>query len=372
MTKKYLPIKAILLLLYFSNVPLFAYEWKQNPSTGHYYSLTSSPKSWADAEAEAQSLGGHLVTIRSQAENDWLKSNFTQNNLWIGLYQLPGSSEPGGGWVWISGDSSSYRNWFSLEPNNAGDEGHGMTNFGGQTTGEWNDQNGSTLLYGIIERQSLEVWVSNISTSQRTDGSGIVDIYYTLDNTNGNNCTVSIVASNDGGASWNIVPSVSALSGDIGENISPGNRHITWNSKADLPGAYNTNFMVKVESHGNLLQNMEFKTDLAGWTIGAIDPLGTWDVQWSEDHGGSAKMYISGSPAQTNISQATQIAIMPGDQLTVNVFHTNMGNFSNWALIIEPGVSQVLLYGTGGPEGSDSITWTADRYYRSRYVNLCK
>lgn len=112
-----------------------------------------------------------------------------------------------------------------------------------------------------------------------------------------------------------------------------------------------------------LLQNMELETDLAGWTIGAVDPLGTWDVQWSEEYGGSAKMYISGSPAQTNISQEIQMAISAGDQLTVDVFHTDMGNFSNWALIIGAGDSRVLLDGAAGPEGYDSITWTADKYY---------
>lgn len=364
MIKKYLLVKTILLLFCYVNVPLFAYEWKQNPSTGHYYSLTSSLKSWADSEAEAQSLGGHLVTIRSQAENDWLKSNFTQNNLWIGLYQLPGSIEPGGGWVWVSGESSSYRNWRNVEPNNAGgNEDRGMISPGGWELGVWNDLSGSALQYGIIERQSLEVWVSNISASQRTDGSGLIDVYYTLVNTNGYNCTVSIVASNDGGASWDIIPSASALSGDVGASIVPGLNHIIWNSKADLPSVYGTNFKVKVKSQVNLLQNTEFETDLAGWTIGTNYPLETWDVQWSEDHGGSAKMYISGAPAQASISQETQIVITPGDQLTVNVYHSNMGNFSNWYLIIEPGPSQVLLYGAGGPEGSDSIAWTADQQY---------
>jgi len=122
-------------------------------------------------------------------------------------------------------------------------------------------------------------------------------------------------------------------------------------------------FLGVEDSSGDLLQNMEFETDIAGWTTGAVDPLGTWDVQWSEDYGGSARMYVSGAPAQTNISQETQIAIMPGDQLTVNVFHSDMGNFSNWALIVEPGDSQVLIYGAAGSEGIDSLTWTADQYY---------
>ncbi|MBL7107668.1 MAG: PEP-CTERM sorting domain-containing protein [Phycisphaerae bacterium] len=117
------------------------------------------------------------------------------------------------------------------------------------------------------------------------------------------------------------------------------------------------------EANATLLQNMDFETDLTGWSIGVVDPLGTWDVQWSDEYGGSAKMYITGAPAQTNVSQATQIAMESGDKITVNVFHTDMGNFSGWALIIEePGDWQVL-YGTCGAEGYDSVTWTADRVY---------
>ncbi len=117
------------------------------------------------------------------------------------------------------------------------------------------------------------------------------------------------------------------------------------------------------EANATLLQNMEFETDLTGWSIGVVNPLGSWDVQWSNEYGGSAKMYISGTPAQTNVSQATQIAMKSGDKITVDVFHSDMGNFSNWALVIEPGETQVLLYGAGGSEGYDSITWTAVRDY---------
>ena len=121
--------------------------------------------------------------------------------------------------------------------------------------------------------------------------------------------------------------------------------------------------VLAVNANAVLLQNMELETDLTGWTIGAVDPLGTWDVEWSADHGGSAKMYITGAPAQTNISQVTQIPIYAGDQLTVNVYHSNMGNFSSWALIVDPGASQVLIYGADGAEGNYSLTWTADQYY---------
>jgi PEP-CTERM motif len=121
--------------------------------------------------------------------------------------------------------------------------------------------------------------------------------------------------------------------------------------------------VIAVNASAILLQNMELETDLTGWTIGAYNPLGTWDVQWSADHGGSAKMYITGAPAKTSISQVTQIPIIPGDQLTVNVYHSDMGNFSGWGLLIDPGDSQIVISGADGAEGNYSLTWISDRYY---------
>jgi len=86
--------------------------------------------------------------------------------------------------------------------------------------------------------------VSNVTASQRTDGSGIVDIGYTLNDADSDDCTVSIEVSNDGGGGWNVA--ATDLSGDIGAGISPGRRHIIWKSKTDLPGEYGTNYRVKV------------------------------------------------------------------------------------------------------------------------------
>jgi len=99
------------------------------------------------------------------------------------------------------------------------------------------------VLCGTVFANTAPV-VSNVNVSQRTDGSGVVDIYYTLSDADNDRCTVSIEISDDGGSSWTVT--ATSLSGDIGENISCGNRHITWNSKTDLPGAYGTNYRIKV------------------------------------------------------------------------------------------------------------------------------
>ena len=61
-----------------------------------------------------------MVTINDAEENAFVASVFNSSNtgVWIGLYQLPGSVEPGGGWVWVSGEPVIYTNWAGDEPSN--------------------------------------------------------------------------------------------------------------------------------------------------------------------------------------------------------------------------------------------------------------
>ncbi len=48
-------------------------DWQHNPANGHEYLWSGQDgRSWAEAEAAAVSLGGHLVTVNDEAEMDWL------------------------------------------------------------------------------------------------------------------------------------------------------------------------------------------------------------------------------------------------------------------------------------------------------------
>ncbi len=69
--------------------------------------------------------------------------------------------------------------------------------------------------------------VSNITAAQRGDDSKLVDIYYDLADADGDSCTVWVVASSDGGATWRVpIPSVW---GHTGPGITPGlNKHVVW------------------------------------------------------------------------------------------------------------------------------------------------
>src|ERR1700752_2542482 len=126
----------------------------QNPSNGHTYYLLSAD-TWSNSEAKAQSLGGHLATIRNAAEDSWIFSTFGSyvhggsNGLWLGGVWSQGIDS----FAWISGKPVAYSHWSSGEPNGifglppdqrAGKEGlpQYLQVFGPDDyrAGEWNDQ----------------------------------------------------------------------------------------------------------------------------------------------------------------------------------------------------------------------------------------
>ncbi len=88
-------------------------SWIHNPATGHYYALTDYDLSFSEAESQAQSWGGHLVTIDDQAEQDWLYETFGVNPFWIGFNDV----DTEGTFVWTSGAPVTYSNWCDGEPN---------------------------------------------------------------------------------------------------------------------------------------------------------------------------------------------------------------------------------------------------------------
>ena len=104
----------------------FLYVGRLNDS---YYYRSTSTKNWNSASQDAQAHGGHLATISSQEENEFLG-----NGGWIGFNDQ--ASE--GQWVWVTGEEVVYTQWGGNEPNNQGNEDCGQR-YGG--VGNWNDAN---------------------------------------------------------------------------------------------------------------------------------------------------------------------------------------------------------------------------------------
>ncbi len=141
-----------------------------NPTNGHTYHLLEAA-TWTNSEAEAVTLGGHLVTINDAEENTWVFDTFANfggeaKDLWIGLNDV--QSE--GDFVWSSGETSLFTNWQTGQPDGGpGNDEHyaqiyaGGTpiHFAGWVPGRWNDFNGSPsythrggftrTLHGVVE-----------------------------------------------------------------------------------------------------------------------------------------------------------------------------------------------------------------------------
>jgi hypothetical protein len=105
-------------------------QWAEaDGGNGHWYEVVDCPEcTWIVANELAQDMvylerRGHLVTLTSAEENDWVWLQFSEPcSYWIGGYQLEGSAEPGGGWVWVTGEDWVFENWSSQgqqEPNDS-------------------------------------------------------------------------------------------------------------------------------------------------------------------------------------------------------------------------------------------------------------
>lgn len=109
-----LPHPSWLLPLLASALPAQGLQWFVNPANDHNYALLDTV-TWQGAEDIAVSMGGSLVTIRSQAENDWLVSTFSslaRTAMWIGL----NDAAVEGTFVWSSGEPVSFTAWDAGQP----------------------------------------------------------------------------------------------------------------------------------------------------------------------------------------------------------------------------------------------------------------
>lgn len=86
--------------------------------------------------------------------------------------------------------------------------------------------------------------VTNVVAQQRPD-TKLVDIYYDVEDDDGDLLKIRIEVSDNAGTTYS-VPAFS-LSGDIGDNIEPGtNKHIVWDAGVDWDGEYSDQMRIKV------------------------------------------------------------------------------------------------------------------------------
>ena len=155
---------------------------------GHYYKVYTLSKSWKEAKAYCEELGGHLATITSAEEQTFIKT-FSTGRYWLG-----GTDEQKEGtWKWITGEAWDYTNWNTGEPNNysSGEDylaiwptkWNDLTNQSSEQSGficEWDSYSStgfvnSTTYYSLTTNSNLTDAGSytEFSSSQKTEGASI-------------------------------------------------------------------------------------------------------------------------------------------------------------------------------------------------------
>lgn len=105
---------------------------------GHTYQVFDGVcDSWQGAKEYCESRGGHLATITSFAENDFLYSYITSQGYECAYFGLSNESRDNRSWAWVTGEPFAFINWADGEPN-ASYEPYGMFYFK-FTDGKWND-----------------------------------------------------------------------------------------------------------------------------------------------------------------------------------------------------------------------------------------
>ena len=117
----------------------------QNNYNGHSYYRSTGTATWTTARTNCSNMGGHLVTITSSGEQSFLFNLWPSG--WIGLTD----EVTEGTWRWVTGETYSYSNWNSGEPNNSGNEDYVQF----VSNGKWNDLNNNNNLPYVLEFEYL-------------------------------------------------------------------------------------------------------------------------------------------------------------------------------------------------------------------------
>lgn len=122
-----------------NNLSATVYCWEESAGgNGHYYEFVYHNTDWFTARDTAAAathngFNGHLVTITSAAENDFVWNHmklsatvdWRDRGNWIGAYQSGASLNetdaeqgfaPSERWTWVTGETWTYNNWDTTGP----------------------------------------------------------------------------------------------------------------------------------------------------------------------------------------------------------------------------------------------------------------
>ena len=144
---------------------------QQTNYNGHSYYRSNGSMTWTNAKQACINMGGHLVTITSLSENNFVFNTWPSG--WIGFTD----EVVEGQWRWVTGESVTYTNWNGGEPNNAGNEDYAQFVSGGR----WNDLPNVSLPYVLEFEYIVTTTDWSLHTTVYTNTNGYYSINITSD-----------------------------------------------------------------------------------------------------------------------------------------------------------------------------------------------
>ncbi|MGN1166984.1 MAG: Ig-like domain-containing protein [Lachnospiraceae bacterium] len=111
----------------------------------HYYYVYDRDSEWTQAKNYCESIGGHLVTITSGEEQQFvvelIQKYGQRKNYWLGGHQNGSNNSS---WYWVTGEAFSYTNWANSQPDHSNEDclmmyTYDNPNASGNETYKWND-----------------------------------------------------------------------------------------------------------------------------------------------------------------------------------------------------------------------------------------
>lgn len=151
-----------------------AQDWVQwdtaSGGNGHWYKavINTNNLNWTQVDQLARSEGGHLATISSEAENQFVFSLINSPEFFsgygnngsgpaIGGYQPDGEPSADVGWSWETGEPWDYTNWAPGQPDSSGEtRAEYWSGTQGVPAATWNNLSPTDSNLGgyVIERES--------------------------------------------------------------------------------------------------------------------------------------------------------------------------------------------------------------------------
>ncbi|MBE7019138.1 MAG: C-type lectin domain-containing protein [Ruminococcaceae bacterium] len=117
-----------------------------NVFNNHKYEVFEEGLTWEEAKVACEQKGGHLVTITSKQEQDFVETLIAKGNkngYWLGGYAASQNED----FQWVTEEAMEYTNWGENQPDYANQSGdyedkmmmYNVYHTTGNTIGQWND-----------------------------------------------------------------------------------------------------------------------------------------------------------------------------------------------------------------------------------------